>query len=97
MSLGDREDGLIARIRHIRRVAPTSPTQPAAPSPDLDAARIERLEARLAHLEELLEGLQDSIHREALRQSKRIAELEARTEPAALAVVLSKDARERGL
>ena len=97
MSLGDREDGLIARIRHIRRVAPTSATRPAAPSPDLDAARLERLETRLGHLEELLEGLQDSIHREALRQSKRIAELEARTEPAALAVVLSKDARERGL
>jgi hypothetical protein len=48
-------------------------------------------------LEQLVEGLQDSVHREALRQRKRIAELEARVDPAALSKALSKDARERGL
>jgi hypothetical protein len=32
-----------------------------------------------------------------MRQSKRIADLENRMEPAALAQALSKDARERGL
>ena len=44
-----------------------------------------------------MEGLQDSIYRESERQSKRLTELEARIEPAALSVALSTDARERGL
>jgi hypothetical protein len=44
-----------------------------------------------------LRGLQDSVHRETVRQTGRISELEARMEPAALAVALNKDARERGL
>ncbi|HTC72351.1 MAG TPA: hypothetical protein VK655_05645 [Solirubrobacteraceae bacterium] len=56
-----------------------------------------RLEERIAHLEHLLEGLQDSVHRESERQGKRIAELEARIEPGALGEAMSKDARERGL
>jgi hypothetical protein len=55
------------------------------------------LEERVGHLEQLVEGLQDSVHREARRQGKRIAELEARIDPAALSKALSKDARERGL
>jgi hypothetical protein len=58
---------------------------------------MQSLERRVAHLEELLEGLQDAMYREATRQSKRIADLEARLEPSALAVALSRDARERGL
>jgi hypothetical protein len=37
------------------------------------------------------------VHRESERQGKRIAELEARIEPAALSEAMSKDARERGL
>jgi hypothetical protein len=55
------------------------------------------LEARVAHLEELLEGLQDSVYREAQRESKRITDLEARVEPAALSAALSKNARDRGI
>ena len=51
----------------------------------------------MAHLEQLLEGLQDSVHRESERQGKRIVELEARIEPGALGEAMSKDARERGL
>ncbi len=51
----------------------------------------------MAHLEQLLEGLQDSVHRESLRQDKRIAELEAQIQPAALGEALSRDARDRGL
>jgi hypothetical protein len=45
----------------------------------------------------MVQGLQDSVHREATRQGKRIADLEARVEPAALGRALSDDARERGL
>jgi hypothetical protein len=37
------------------------------------------------------------VHRESTRQRERIAELEARIQPAALARALSEDARERGL
>lgn len=58
---------------------------------------MQSLERRIAHLEELLEGLQDAVYRETTRQRKQISDLEARTEPAALAVALSRDARERGL
>ena len=38
----------------------------------------------MAHLEQLVEGLQDSVHREASRNAKRLAELETRTQPGAL-------------
>jgi hypothetical protein len=55
------------------------------------------LEARITRLEELLQGLQDSVHRESSRQSKRIAALEAQIQPAAITKALSDDARERGL
>jgi len=89
-------DGLIARIRQIRRSA-AAPERGASAStgPDDDALRA--LEDRLTHLEQLVEGLQDSVHRETLRQDKRLGELEAQIQPAALSQALSKDARERGL
>jgi BMFP domain-containing protein YqiC len=55
------------------------------------------LEARITQLEQLVQGLQDSVHRESTRLSERVGELEARVQPAALARAMSKDARERGL
>lgn len=95
MSMRDRE-GLIARIRHIRRLAaPAEKPSTVSTPPDPDA--IHALEARIAHLEQLLEGLQDSVHRESGRQEKLISELEARIQPSAISAALSKDARERGL
>lgn len=90
-------ESLIARIRYLRRVAGAAEAQPLAATSDVDSSRLEGVERRLSHLEQLLEGLQDSVHRESLRQSKRIAELEARIEPGALGAALDKDARERGL
>jgi hypothetical protein len=89
--------GLVARIRQMRRTAQPSPTAPRKGARNDDPTALELLQARVEHLEQLVEGLQDSTHREAERQGKRIAELEARTEPGALSVALSKDARERGL
>lgn len=62
-----------------------------------DPCTIKGLEARVAHLEHLLVGLQDAVHREQTRQNRRITELEARTEPGALAIALNRDERERGL
>ena len=90
-------EGLIARIRQIRRTADAArkPGRPGGVNPRQD--EVDALEARIAHVEQLVQGLQDSVHREALRQGKRIAELEARIQPAALGQALSKDARDRGL
>lgn len=90
-------NGLIARISHLHRVAAASAPRTPAGSTNPDAVRVKALEARITHLEELLEGLQDSVHREFLRQSKEMAELEGRIEPAVLAVTLTTLARERGL
>ena len=96
MSLRERE-GLIARVRQIRRTAAASgaPAMPGSGSPEREA--VAALEARIRHLEELVQGLQDSVHREATRQGRRIADLEARLEPAALGRALSTDARTRGI
>jgi hypothetical protein len=89
-------EGLIARIRRIRRAA-----APAAPpdSPDGASAQdyLRALEARIEHLEHLVQGLQDSVHRESSRHARRIADVEARIQPAALTKALSDDARGRGL
>jgi hypothetical protein len=96
VSLRERE-GLVARIRQIRRTEAASgePATAGSGGPEEDAVRA--LDARITHLEQLLQGLQDSVHREAIRQGKRLADLEARIEPAALARAVSKDARDRGL
>jgi hypothetical protein len=93
-------EGFRSRIRQLRRAlasegaeAPVTPERPT----ELDADRVEDLKARVTHLEQLVQGLQDSVYRESQRQDRRITELETRTEPGALAAALSKDARERGI
>jgi uncharacterized coiled-coil protein SlyX len=88
---------LIERITRMRQQAaaadtPASPETRATPAQEFAA-----LERRVAHLEKLLEGLQDSVHRESARQSRQIEGLESQLEPAALAVALEEDARRRGL
>jgi hypothetical protein len=75
------------RISELRRAGR------AAPQPD----DLRPLEARLKHLETLVEGLQDAIYRDSVRQDERMAGLERKTEPEALAKALSDDARRRGL
>ena len=96
MSSRERED-LLDRVRQIRRLDAMSaePAVRATNEPEQDV--VHALEARIAHVEQLLQGLQDSVHRESSRQSKRISELEARIQPAAVSRALSEDARERGL
>jgi hypothetical protein len=90
-------DRLATRIDQIRGalVAPDAPLQ--APAADPGTPPVQALALRVAHLEQLVEGLQDSVYREAQRQEQRITDLEAHVEPAALAAALSKNARERGL
>jgi hypothetical protein len=95
MTMGERE-GLTARIRQIRRLAAIS--QPSkTPANTLDRDEIHALQTRMTHLEQLVEGLQDSVHRESGRQARLIADLEARIQPAAMGAALSKDARDRGV
>jgi hypothetical protein len=96
MNPGDR-DGLVARIRQIRR-PPTAREQPPgeAGAPQTDE-RLRSLETRVAHLEEMVQGLQDSVHRESERHSKLIADLQAQVEPGAMGAALADDARTRGL
>jgi hypothetical protein len=59
--------------------------------------RLIDLERRVSHLEELLEGLQDAVHRDSLRRDEETARLERRTGPREMARALSEDARKRGL
>jgi predicted nucleic acid-binding Zn-ribbon protein len=66
-------------------------------TPDEDRRRLERVEQRLEHLETMVEGLQDAIHRDSIRHEERMSELERKTEPEAVAKALSEDARRRGL
>jgi uncharacterized coiled-coil protein SlyX len=92
---GDR-DGLIARIRQVRRVATVRDPSKA----DFELPQDERmraLEGRVGHLEQLLEGLQDSVHREAERHAGMIAELQTQVQPEAMRASLADDARNRGL
>jgi hypothetical protein len=96
MRIGERER-LVTRLRQIGQTGRTAEAQPASDAGDPSDARIVLLEERIAHLEQLLEGLQDSVYRESERHSKQIAELEVRLEPGALREAMSKDARERGL
>jgi hypothetical protein len=59
--------------------------------------RDETLEARVAHLEAELEGLQDAVYRRAVVEDEQIDDLRRRTTPEQLARDLSEDARRRGL
>ena len=98
-------EGLVGRIRQVRRAnAATGAADGDADSagavggdPDPDRDRIAALERRVAHLERLLEGFQDSVYRESERHDKLITELQIQVEPGAISAALAEDARKRGL
>lgn len=75
------------------KAARESPVADADPR----AAQLEALARRVGDLEQLVEGLQDSVHRESERQGKLIAELQEQIQPSAMGAALSRDARQRGL
>jgi hypothetical protein len=58
---------------------------------------IQALEQRVTHLEAMIEGLQDAVHRESQRTHQELDDLHRRIEPSELRRALSRDARERGL
>jgi hypothetical protein len=95
----DEPDGLIARIRRLRRGVPAAGSLSSAVRgrTATDAAAIAGLQTRVAHLEHLVEGLQDSVDREFTRQGKLLAEFQAQVQPAAMNAALTRDARDRGL
>jgi uncharacterized coiled-coil protein SlyX len=95
MTMGDRE-GLIARIRQVRRLA-VPRDRPGSPASESQDERLRALEGRMAHLEQLVEGLQDSVHRESERYSKLIADLQNQVHPGTMSAALAKEARDRGL
>jgi hypothetical protein len=81
----------------MRRAVTSSDAAAAAASRAVDPDQLADLRTRLAHLEQMVQGLQDSVYRESQRHDKRISELEMQLDPATIAAALSKDARERGL
>jgi hypothetical protein len=72
-------------------------TKETPPAGTLSLAIFAALDGRVDQLEALLEGLQDTVHRESVRAGGRIDALEKRSEPAEISRALSRDARERGL
>ena len=100
--MGEQE-GLIARIRQLGRPAAGADTSPRRPAAGAQADRVstddkmDALEARVKHLERLVEGLQDSVHRESERHAGLIAEIQAQIQPGAMGAALAQDARDRGL
>lgn len=95
MLISDR-DKLLKRIRQIRRTNDARDQSPIdTPEPSSD--RLEALENRVAHLEKLLEGLQDSVHRETARHAELIAELQSQVDPSVMGAALAEDVRNRGL
>lgn len=92
--------GIMDRVRQMYRSgsheeAVSRPPSGIAHEPSSD--EVAELRARVAHLEQLIQGLQDSVHRGSQRQDERMSAIEKRLDPAILAAALSKDARDRGL
>jgi uncharacterized coiled-coil protein SlyX len=82
MTMEPADDGLLAE---------------APPAPDAAwERRLEKLEARIAHLEQAHEGLQDAVYRQSVLEDENIRELRRRTEPGQMARDL-REARARGL
>ncbi len=94
----NERDGLIVRIRQIRRLAAVRDRdRPKVDAEGPQSERLQDLETRVAHLERLLEGLQDSVYRESERHAKLIADLQAQVQPGTMGAALADDARSRGL
>jgi hypothetical protein len=88
-----RPDGTLATL--IERLRRFGAARAGDGSAGLD--RVELLERRVGHLEAVVEGLQDGVHRDSVRQNQQITDLQHRTAPDEMARQLSDDARKRGL
>jgi uncharacterized coiled-coil protein SlyX len=90
---------IMARFGLTNRAAdPLADVPTTADATDLETVeRMQRLEARIAHLEAMVEGLQDAVDREIQRVDQSVAGLRERTEPDNMARALSAEARRRGV
>ncbi len=86
---------MVAQLR-LRRERTSVPTDAGRQEPAV-AQRVENLEKRIGHLEAMIEGLQDAVHRESVRQGREIDRLQKNAEPAEIRRALGRDARERGI
>lgn len=96
MTIGERER-LLRRIRQIRRTTADREQHEAAAVEPSEEDAIRVLQERVAHLERLLEGLQDSVDREFRRHDEQITTLRNEIDPTALGAALAEHARNRGL
>jgi hypothetical protein len=96
---GGGRHGLFSRVLERRRLD-TDADEPQPQRQDTattDDDQIAALKRRVNHLEKLVEGLQDAIHRDSLRRSHQIQELEDRTDPAEMSRAIAKYSRKHGL
>ena len=95
--MSSQHAGLLKRIGTLLRPALRRDASPAAEPPAPDEQGIEALRHRVAHLEAMVEGLQDAVYRESAQHHERLEELRRKTEPSEIARALSADERKRGL
>jgi len=84
------------RVTALRRAASPDARKRRRHEPS-EEEQLERLAERLDRLEQQLEALQDSVHRDSRRRDDEIAWLRRAIQPDAMARSLSDDARRRGL
>jgi hypothetical protein len=90
--------GLLARVLERRRLEATpSPAEdPTTTEVEADGRQVDRiaaLESRLDNLESLIEGLQETVHRDAVRREREIQELEQKIARARMSRSLAEDGR----
>ena len=97
---GRSRRGLLARVIERRRREKGPDGGRAGPQDSTDTAprdeRIAALESRLDHLESLVEGLQDAVHRDVMRHDRELRELEQKTEASEIARSLAEHDRRHG-
>jgi hypothetical protein len=94
---GAGRHGLFSRVLERRRLDVDEDEPPQRQDVQATDDRIASLERRVNHLEKLVEGLQDAIHRDSLRHGHQIQELEDRTDPAEMSRAIAKYSRKHGL
>lgn len=95
--------GLFARVIERRRLESSPAAEEGGANvrdqPDASplAERIASVESRLDHLESLVEGLQDAVHRDSARHEREIRDLEEKTAPGPMTRSIAEHNREHGL
>jgi len=89
--------GLLDRVSTLIGPGRKRPATEARQGPEPEDHSAEALEARIAHLETVVESLQDALYRHAQVQDERVKELRHAVQPEQIARALSDDARRRGL